>query len=228
MVYLEDNQYIPTEDDPTEGQQVYVQLPETWLQYVVGLFALLELPEMYRAYDQETLGRMLGWTLHVENLLCRTIKVEHMIVAPVGTIVMYAAAGDIPENWLECNGTTYDVDVYPDLYNAIGFDYGSDGGNFRVPDFRARSPMGAGQKAGFTSRPLASQAGEENTTLTVGQIPEHTHLHFAATVNFDYAEGGESGQEGYNLEATDVNSPSGGSHNTVHPILAVRFMIRAK
>lgn len=54
-----------------------------------------------------------------------------------GEIVPYAGAlGSIPNDFLACNGFSYDPAQYPDLFTAIGFKWGNDSGNFRVPDLR--------------------------------------------------------------------------------------------
>lgn len=46
-----------------------------------------------------------------------TVSIEE--VQPVGTIMPYAAEGTVPETWLECNGVSYSVTAYPELYSAL-------------------------------------------------------------------------------------------------------------
>lgn len=46
-----------------------------------------------------------------------TVSIEQ--IQPVGTIMPYAAESTIPETWLECNGVSYSVTEYPELYSAL-------------------------------------------------------------------------------------------------------------
>ena len=45
-------------------------------------------------------------------------------VQPVGSIMPFAGSA-IPDSWLECNGTTYSVSEYPELYGAIQYTTGA-------------------------------------------------------------------------------------------------------
>ena len=70
-------------------------------------------------------------------------------IQPVGTIMPFGGADSkTPSNWVPCNGATYSITApaYVDLYNVIGYAFGSaDGGNsFVVPDMRGRVPLGQG------------------------------------------------------------------------------------
>lgn len=65
-------------------------------------------------------------------------------VVPSGTIVMYAGA-TAPSGWVICDGKAYDGAnaTYAGLWAVIGTTYGGTGqGSFRVPDLRARVPVG--------------------------------------------------------------------------------------
>jgi microcystin-dependent protein len=52
------------------------------------------------------------------------------------------------------------------------------GGNwpttFKLPDLRGRAPLGQGQHNGF-SYSMGNNIGSQTVTLTVGQLPQHTH-----------------------------------------------------
>src|ERR1700761_6334591 len=88
----------------------------------------------------------------------------------VGEIRMFggnfAAAG-----WMFCEGQLLPISKYETLFNLIGTTYGGDGeSTFALPDLRGRIPIHQGN--GFT---LAETGGVETVTLTVAQIPSHTH-----------------------------------------------------
>jgi hypothetical protein len=66
---------------------------------------------------------------------------------PVGGVIMFAGAGTIPENYLECDDAEYDQEEYAALYAVIGDLYKHDGDsadNFRVPSTPGRFPVGVG------------------------------------------------------------------------------------
>ncbi len=55
----------------------------------------------------------------------------------------------IPDDWLECNGQTLDIDRYAALFAAIGATYGGDGKTtFAVPDLSGRVAIAQGGPAG--------------------------------------------------------------------------------
>jgi microcystin-dependent protein len=62
------------------------------------------------------------------------------------------------------------------LYSLLGGTYGGDGRtNFALPDTRGRVIIGAGQGPGTSNYWLGEKEGTENVTLTVSQMPTHTH-----------------------------------------------------
>lgn len=91
---------------------------------------------------------------------------------PIGTIAMYGADAD-PEGWIRCDGRLVDRNTYPALFRAIGAKFGSTTvSNFRVPDFRERVPVGAGNGSKYD---LNDKGGATTINLTVDQLPAHTH-----------------------------------------------------
>ena len=61
---------------------------------------------------------------------------------PVGAICKYAGE-TIPEDYLQCDGSSLLRTDYPDLFNAIGTTYGSvDSLHFNLPDIKSRTVVG--------------------------------------------------------------------------------------
>jgi microcystin-dependent protein len=82
-----------------------------------------------------------------------------------------------PAGWMFCEGQLLPISEYETLFNLIGTTYGGDGqSTFALPDLRGRIPLHFGN--GFT---LAETGGVETITLTVSQIPAHTHALLATS-----------------------------------------------
>jgi microcystin-dependent protein len=94
----------------------------------------------------------------------------------VGEIRMFGG-NFAPAGWQFCDGSLLPISENETLFNLIGTTYGGDGqSNFAVPDLRGRLPLHFGN--GFT---LAETGGVETVTLTVAQIPAHTHPMLASS-----------------------------------------------
>lgn len=106
---------------------------------------------------------------------------------PVGSILAYGGSV-APPGWLICDGSELPKANYPELSTTLGSTYNNNGStaigdatnNFRLPDFRGHSPLGAGTPAAGTpgagvTYTHGSKAGERLHALTVGEVPRHTH-----------------------------------------------------
>ena len=94
----------------------------------------------------------------------------------VGEIRMFA--GNFPPSgWMFCEGQLLPISENETLFNLIGTTYGGDGQEtFALPDLRGRLPIHQGN-----SFVLAQTGGAEEITLTVQQIPAHTHTMLGST-----------------------------------------------
>lgn len=102
--------------------------------------------------------------------IAQAIRTELAKAIPVGTIAMYGAERD-PDGWLRCDGRVLQRSAYPALFSAIGTTYGStNSGDFRIPDIRERSVVGTGTKYS-----PGDKGGNALLTLSIAQIPAHTH-----------------------------------------------------
>ncbi len=95
--------------------------------------------------------------------------------------ISYVAFNFAPQGWFQCDGQTLPINQYQALFALIGTTYGGNGTTtFALPDMRGRVAVHQGQHPGGSMYTLGQTAGNENTTLTVNQLPAHTH---AATAN---------------------------------------------
>jgi microcystin-dependent protein len=152
----------------------------------------------------------------------------------VGEIRIFAG-NFAPAGWMFCEGQLLPISENETLFNLIGTTYGGDGqSTFALPDLRGRVPVHFG--GGFTQ---AETGGAEQITLTVNQIPAHTHP-FLASINVsqDTSPSNKTlGQSGsalmYIQDVPDSNlnpqavSPAGGSqpHSNFQPYLCLNFII---
>lgn len=96
----------------------------------------------------------------------------------VGEIRMFAG-NFAPAGWMFCEGQLLPISENETLFQLIGTTYGGDGeSTFGLPDLRGRLPVHQGN--GFI---LAETGGAEEITLTVNQIPAHSHSTLASSQN---------------------------------------------
>lgn len=94
----------------------------------------------------------------------------------VGEIRMFAG-NFAPAGWMFCEGQLLPISENETLFQLIGTTYGGDGeSTFALPDLRGRLPIHQGN--GFI---LAETGGVEEITLTVSQIPAHSHPYLACS-----------------------------------------------
>lgn len=105
-----------------------------------------------------------------------------MSEAFVGEIRMFGG-NYAPEGWAMCNGQLLPISENEALFALIGTTYGGDGqSTFAVPDLRGRLPVHMGQnpRTGTQFR-LAQAGGTEAVTLSLTQLPAHSHQAQAIT-----------------------------------------------
>jgi microcystin-dependent protein len=99
----------------------------------------------------------------------------------VGEIRMFAG-NFAPRGWAFCDGQLLAVSQNDALFSLLGTIYGGDGRTtFGLPDCRGRIPIHAGHGPGLSERRLGAKGGAEKVTLTVNQLPSHTHGPLKAT-----------------------------------------------
>ncbi|MDP7366654.1 MAG: tail fiber protein [Candidatus Pacebacteria bacterium] len=152
---------------------------------------------------------------------------------PTGTILPYGGS-TAPSGWLLADGRAVSQVTYADLYAVIGTKFGNpEGGNFYLPDLRGRFPLGQDDMGGISAnRVTATQAdnlgqgsGEEDHTLTVAEMPAHTH----PTGKTSY--GDSVPYETYHITTppyTTSTQPTGGNqaHNNMPPYLTINYIIK--
>lgn len=85
--------------------------------------------------------------------------------------------GFAPRGWALCNGQLLPINQNQGLFSLLGTTFGGDGRvNFALPNLQGRTPMHVG--SGHT---LGERGGEQAHTLSISELPQHTHLGRAST-----------------------------------------------
>ena len=146
-----------------------------------------------------------------------------------------------PLNWAFCDGQLLPISENEALFTLIGTTYGGDGvETFALPNLQSRVPLHQGTLVGGSTYTLGETGGVEDVTLTLNQIPLHTHAllatdspgsasgpadHLIATPPAlrIFAEGTPSAS----LAPQAGLTASGGSqpHTNVQPFTCVSFII---
>ncbi len=93
----------------------------------------------------------------------------------LGDIVMFAGTF-APQGWAFCDGQLLAIAQNQALFSLLGTTYGGDGqSTFGLPDLRARVPLGLGNAPALTNRPQGATGGASVVTLSLSEIPAHTH-----------------------------------------------------
>jgi microcystin-dependent protein len=152
----------------------------------------------------------------------------------VGEIRMFAG-NFAPAGWMFCEGQLLPISENETLFQLIGTTYGGDGqSTFALPDLRGRIPIHQGN--GFI---LAETGGAEEITLTVSQIPAHSHPLLATmTVANDQTpsqnilaqtgtfDGWQSSAPSAAMAPQSIGSVGGSQpHTNFQPYLCVDFII---
>lgn len=138
----------------------------------------------------------------VASIPAGTGDTTFLVRAPIGTIVIWSGTTDnIPTGWQLCDGTN------------------------GTPDLRDKFVLGAGP-----NHAVGSSGGEENVTLTVGQMPSHNHGINNQSGTMSYTTG-EKNQVVYDFTQTGryFNTQSTGSsqaHNNMPPYYALCYIMK--
>lgn len=138
-----------------------------------------------------------------------------------------------PRGWALCNGQLLPINQNQALFALLGTTYGGNGQtNFALPNLQGRVPIHTGN--GHT---LGASAGAQAHTLSLSEIPQHTHIAQASPANADAPiPGNNLLASANNLYAPPANftalhpaslTNAGGSqaHLNMQPFLAVNFCI---
>ena len=147
-----------------------------------------------------------------------------------------------PQGWALCNGQVLQIQQNTGLFSLLGTFYGGDGRTtFGLPDFQGRCAIGVGQGPGLTNHEVGEVGGEASHSLTVPELPAHSHpitatsdsatsaqpgggrLAKAVSAGFAYGTGGSPVE--MSTAAVAPSTGFGAPHSNLQPYLTLTFCI---
>ncbi len=140
-----------------------------------------------------------------------------------------------PKGWATCDGQLLPINQNQALFSLLGTTYGGDGRvNFGLPNLQGRAPIHMG--SGHT---LGERGGEQAHTLSIGELPTHTHTAIGAAVDGTQATPaanylGQSLKQPYHVTDNNLGALAAGSlanvggsqaHLNMQPFLVLNFSI---
>jgi len=149
---------------------------------------------------------------------------------PTGAIMPYAGA-TAPSGWLIADGSAVSRTTYSALYAVTGTTYGMGDGSttFNLPNLKGNVPVGLdASQTEFT--PIGKTGGEKAHTLTVAEMPSHTHtwgFHYVGD-NHQRWSGGNQYYQDYGSTLPSNTGSAGGnqSHNNLEPYITLNYIIK--
>ncbi len=106
-----------------------------------------------------------------------------------------------PQGWAMCQGQLLSISQNQALFSILGTIYGGDGiTNFALPDLRGRIALGMGNGPGLSPYTQGQKAGNENTSLNLGNLPSHNHTLLQTAI---------AGQANIRISDNVANAPNG-------------------
>ena len=140
--------------------------------------------------------------------------------------------GFAPKGWAQCDGQLLPINQNQALFSLLGTTFGGDGRvTFALPDYQGRMPIHVG--AGHT---LGERGGETAHTLTISELPEHTHVPQASSATgratgpagniFAASRGSYAASATVTTHANAIASEGGSQpHLNLPPFLTLNFVI---
>ena len=131
-----------------------------------------------------------------------------------------------PANMLLADGSNFAKVDYPELYDVLPAALIIDPATGSVPDLRETFVLGAG-----VTIAEHDTGGSDEHTLTVAELPAHSHLYDKETYNIDVESVGIPDPSGVGLPAIPTatsETGSGDAHNNMPPYYALKYVVIAR
>lgn len=140
-----------------------------------------------------------------------------LILPPVGTIMPFVGSA-APTGWLLCEGQEVSSTTYPKLSAQCGTKFGTAAaGMFRLPNLKGRTIFGLdSSQTEFDT--IGKSGGAKSITLTVSNLPAHTHEipshSHSGTISGGTVSGTTDGENAHtHTQQGTFTSANGGDHS---------------
>lgn len=146
----------------------------------------------------------IGSIYNSEQLYIKDLTVTNSFnLLPKGSIILWNGSDkNVPTGWILCDG-------------ANG-----------TPDMRGRVPIGSGQGTNLSNKIFGEMGGEEQHTLSIAELPQHSHNIPGLTPDRGYANGSWSSfrnvDTGIESSSTGKNIP----HNNMQPYIVLNYIMK--
>lgn len=154
---------------------------------------------------------------------------------PVGGIVEYPSNKNIPDGWLECNGSAVSRTEYNELFYVIGTENGEGDGSttFNLPNMKGRVAIGL-DTSDNDFNVIGKTGGEKTHTLEVEELPGDVVAGGTSNKTWAVAAWGDFSGSAYPV--TTINNENNQlthginyqPHNNLQPYFVTKFIIKAK
>jgi microcystin-dependent protein len=215
LINLDDIADVDISGASTGDTLVYNSTLDEWVADTPGV-GVLELNDLADVdVSSPGVGDVLSYDTATSTWTGQPISVQ----VPPGALMPYAAS-TAPSGWLIANGSAISRSTYAALFSAIGTTYGVGDGatTFNIPNLQGR--VIAGQDASQTEfDALGKTGGEKSVTLSVSEMPSHTHTQNA------HNHSGSTGSAGTHGHSSSIGT--GGSHTHTYTRLSSSVAGRA-
>jgi microcystin-dependent protein len=156
---------------------------------------------------------------------------------PTGSVLPYAGSS-APTGYFLCDGSAKSRTTESALFAIIGTTYGAGDGSttFSLPDLRGRVIAGqddmggtsanrlTGQTGGLDGDILGASGGAETHTLSISEMPAHTH---SVPASGSLPRGDSSFEAATDDTGTSGSTGGGIAHNNVQPTIILNYIIKS-
>jgi len=180
-------------------------------------------PEEVSILDDDTMASASATSLATSESI--KAYVDSNAGIPTGTVSAFAGSA-APTGYALCDGSAVNRTTQAALFAVIGTTYGIGDGSttFNLPDLRGRVVAGMGGSLLSGTDALADTGGASTHTLTVDEMPSHSHSYTGYT---SLGASGSGGNAQLSATSESTSSTGGGqAHNNVQPTIILNYIIK--
>lgn len=193
------------------------------MAFVNGLLALLCNPDNWVDGGTATIEETVQ--VYSEIFESGFDECEGGMSIPIGGIIPFAGE-TIPDGFVECDGSIVGSWEYPELFAVIDPIFKFEVSSIwyiQLPDLGGRMSVGQGAHGSF---PIGQTGGAEAHTLTLAEIPAHTHEYLTGYPAYNHERAARGADHGAQANLATLPAGGGAAHNNMPPYLALRQIIR--